>query len=160
MIAMQSIRAYIGLGSNLGNRAATIIQALTMLDEIPGIQVVQISQLIETSPVGGPPDQSNYINGAAELRCSLSAEELLEQLLAIEKQMGRERVQPWGPRTLDLDILLFGNEIIDKPHLKIPHPLMQTRHFVMIPLSQIAPNVVHPVLGSTMRQLQRALEQP
>ena len=98
--------------------------------------------------------------GAAELRCSLSAEELLEQLLAIEKKMGRERVQPWGPRTLDLDILLFGNEIIDKPHLKVPHPLMQTRRFVMIPLSQIAPDVVHPLLGSTMRQIQCALEQP
>ncbi len=158
MIAMQPIRVYIGLGSNLGNRAGTIIQAMCMLDEIPGIQVVQISQLIETQPIGGPPNQADYINGVAELNCSLSADELLEHLLAIEKQMGRERLLPWGPRTLDLDILLFGQIIIDKPHLKVPHPLMQTRSFVMIPLSQIAPDLIHPVLGSTMRQIQCALE--
>ena len=158
MIAMQPIHAYIGLGSNLGDRAKMIIHATMLIDDLPGIQVVKISQLIETSPVGGPPDQNDYLNGVAELICTVSARQLLDQLLKVETQMGRQRKEKWGPRCLDLDLLLFGDEIIDEPHLKVPHPLMQKRGFVMIPLCEIAPDLIHPVLGSTMRQILNMLE--
>jgi 2-amino-4-hydroxy-6-hydroxymethyldihydropteridine diphosphokinase len=158
MIAMQPIHAYIGLGSNLGDRAKTIIRATMLLDDIPGIRVLKISQLIETAPLGGPPDQGDYLNGVAELICSISARQLLEQLLKIETHMGRERKEKWGPRSIDLDLLIFGDEIIDEPHLKVPHPLMQKRSFVMVPFCEIAPELVHPVLGSTMRQILHMLE--
>jgi len=153
VIARRAAVAYIGLGSNLGDRVRMIIQALLKLEEYTGVQVALVSQLIETAPVGGPEDQTDYLNGVAELRCELPAEELLSVLQEVETSLGRERLVKWGPRTIDLDLLLFDEQVIDTADLKVPHPLMHERRFVMEGLAEIAPKVVHPVLGKTMQQI-------
>ena len=150
--------AYIGLGSNVGTRRETIHQALTLLEEFNGISLVKLSSLIETAPVGGPAGQSYYLNGVAEIQCHTSAEMLLEVLHLVEERLGRVRREKWGSRTIDLDILLFGDEIIDTPDLHVPHRLMHTRDFVMLGMAEIAPQVVHPQLGRTMREILRALQ--
>jgi 2-amino-4-hydroxy-6-hydroxymethyldihydropteridine diphosphokinase len=155
---MPSIIAYIGLGSNQGERAATIIQALTLLDDVPRIAIAMVSQLISTAPVGGPPDQPDFLNGAAEIRCAISVDDLFQRLQDIENRLGRTRAEKWGQRYIDLDLLLFGSQIIDTPRLKVPHPLMHQRSFVLTPLVEIAPDLVHPVLGKTMRQILADLE--
>jgi len=148
--------AYIALGSNLGNRLENISQAIRLLDRTPEITIVKISSLIETTPVGGPKGQNNYINGVAEILSQISAEPLLELMQSVETQLGRPAQQDrprWSPRTIDLDLLLFGSEIIDKPRLKVPHPLMHQRRFVMAPLVELAPDLTHPLLGLTMREI-------
>ena len=145
--------AYIGLGSNQGERAQNIIKALKMLDDIAGVTVGLVSQMIETAPVGGPAAQGDYLNSTAQLHCRIDADRLLREMQHIENQLGRLRREKWGPRTIDLDLLLFGSEIIDKPHLKVPHPLMHRRDFVLGPLTEIAPEVMHPVINKTMSQL-------
>ena len=150
--------AYIGLGSNEGDRSTTIIRALSLLDSYQGVTMGVVSQLIETNAVGGPDNQAMFLNGAAELHCQLSAEELLKAMQDIEKQLGRIRKEKWGPRTIDLDLLLFGSEIINKEHLKVPHPLMHERIFVMRPLAQIKPDILHPVLKKTARNILKELE--
>jgi len=158
MIAMALTTAYVGLGSNEGDRMATIFRALDMLDCRGDIIVGLVSQLIETTAQGGPDDQNDYLNGVVELRCTGLAEELLRSLQDIENRLGRERKEKWGPRTIDLDLLLFGVEIIDKPHLQVPHPLMHGRRFVMAGLCEIAPDFVHPVLGKTIGQIWEDLQ--
>ena len=147
--------AYIGLGSNLGNRAEFINKALALLDDLPGIKITAMSSIIETEPFDGPENQRDYLNGVIEISCSLSANDLLTQLQSIENRLGRTRSQKWDSRTIDLDILLFGSEIIhqDSPDLKIPHLQMHHRLFVMIPLTQIAPDLKHPELNLTMKQI-------
>jgi len=146
--------AYIGLGSNLGDRRALLLSALDALDEREGIQLVAVSQLIETEPEG-PPDQGRYLNGAATILTRLSPRELLRAMLEIEANHGRERAEEtrWGPRRLDLDLLMYEDRIIDEPGLTIPHPRLHQRTFVLIPLAQIAPDAVHPVLGETIETL-------
>lgn len=155
---MKPVDVYIALGSNQGDRVGTIIQALTLLEENPGVTVCLVSQMIETEPEGGPPDQTNFLNAAARLQCTLDAETLLKWLQEVEARLGRVRVEKWGPRTIDLDILLYGQNIIDQPHLQVPHPLMHQRSFVLRPLMEIAPRVVHPVLKKNIRQLAQLLE--
>ena len=150
--------AYIGLGTNMGKRREIIHRALALLEELDGITVVKVSSLIETAPLGGPAGQSDYLNGVAEILCRTPAEKLLEMLLSVEDRLGRIRREKWGPRTIDLDILLFGDETIDTPDLQVPHRLMHTRKFVMIPITEIAPEVVHPQLGQTMQEILRALQ--
>jgi 2-amino-4-hydroxy-6-hydroxymethyldihydropteridine diphosphokinase len=145
--------AYIALGSNLGDRRASIEGALTALAEAPGIRLVRTSSIIETAPVGGPGGQGAYLNGVVEVRTSLSAEELLDALQLIENRFGRERSVRWGPRTLDLDLLLYDDAVIESQRLAVPHPRMHERRFVLEPLCDIAPDVVHPVLGCTAREL-------
>src|SRR5437016_4288974 len=108
-----SITAYLALGSNLGDRGANVRQALALLAEHDGIRVARVSSFHETDPVGGPPGQGRYLNAAAELETSLSAPELLRALLEVEKKLGRVRLEKDGPRTLDLDLLLYGQEIVD-----------------------------------------------
>ena len=130
-------RAYIGLGANLGDREATIRAALEALDSENGIDVVAISALRETDPVGVGP-QPRYLNGVAELNTSLRPRALLERLLATEQRFGRTRVPgEHAPRTLDLDLLLYGDEQIDEPGLTVPHPRLHERAFVLEPLAEL-----------------------
>jgi 2-amino-4-hydroxy-6-hydroxymethyldihydropteridine diphosphokinase len=157
---MESITAYIGLGANVGETADTLRRALEMLNRREGIAVWRISQFCKTAPVGGPEDQPPYLNAAAELHTTLPPEELLAVLHDIETALGRDRSRElrWGPRTCDLDILLYGNEDIDQPDLRIPHPRMHERKFVLEPLAQIAPNAVHPTREKTVAQLLAEVE--
>ena len=129
---------FIALGSNLGDRAATIAAALRMLAESESVRVVRRSSLHETDPVGGPPGQGLYLNAAAELETELSPRALLLLCQQIEHTLGRVRSERNGPRTIDLDILLFGGRNIDEPGLIVPHPRMWDREFVLAPLREIA----------------------
>jgi 2-amino-4-hydroxy-6-hydroxymethyldihydropteridine diphosphokinase len=134
-------KAFIGLGANLGDRDATIRAALDALGEEDGIEVVAVSTLRETEPVGVGP-QPLFLNGAAALETRLSARDLLDRLLAIEQRFGRVRVPgEHGPRTLDLDLLLYGDEEIDEPGLTVPHPRLHERAFVLEPLAEIGADV-------------------
>jgi 2-amino-4-hydroxy-6-hydroxymethyldihydropteridine diphosphokinase len=145
--------AYIALGSNLGNREQTLRSALASLDALEHVQVTKVSSLLENPAVGGPLDSPPFLNAAAELRTELDAPALLHQLLQVEQSLGRHRTEKWGPRTIDLDLLLFGGEIIHSQGLVIPHPLMHQRRFVLQPLAEIAPEVIHPSSGKTICQL-------
>jgi 2-amino-4-hydroxy-6-hydroxymethyldihydropteridine diphosphokinase len=150
--------AHVGLGSNLGDRAAAIEGAIGALDRCDGVRVASRSDLFESEPEG-PPGQGPYLNAAVGLRCSLSPRALLETLCDLEAAAGRTRDREgvWGPRTLDLDLLLFGSLVIDEPGLVVPHPRMHLRLFVLDPLCQIAPDAVHPLLGCTVESLRSRL---
>ena len=140
-------RAYVGLGANLGDREETIRAAVRALGEEDGIEVVAVSTLRETEPVGVA-EQPPYLNGAVELETSLTAHELLDRLLAVEQRFGRVRVPgEHGPRTLDLDLLLHGDEVLDEPGLTLPHPRLHERRFVLEPLAELAPTLVVPGRG-------------
>ena len=134
-------RAYVGVGANLGDREATIRAAL---DALPG--VVAVSALRETDPVGVV-DQPLFLNGAAALETELAARELLETLLAVERELGRERGERWGPRTIDLDLLLYGDETIDEPGLTVPHPRLHERRFALEPLLDLDSELTIPGRG-------------
>lgn len=150
----QPVTAAIALGSNLGERRATLESAVRSLTLTPGVEVLRVSSFIETTPVG-PGKQDDYFNAALIARVTLSAHELLDRLQAIEKAHGRDRskTERWGPRTLDLDLILFGDEVIDDPGLRVPHPRLNERAFVLEPLSQIASEMPVPTLGRTVSQL-------
>jgi 2-amino-4-hydroxy-6-hydroxymethyldihydropteridine diphosphokinase len=127
---------YIGIGSNLGDRKTYIEDAIKKLKEIEGIKVKKVSSIYETEPVGGP-KQGQYLNGAIEIETKLEPEELLIKLQEIEKQLGRKRSVKNAPRTIDLDILLYGDKKINEPGLRIPHPRMHEREFVLRPLKEL-----------------------
>jgi len=140
-------RAYVGLGANLGYREPTLRAAVDALAGEAGIEVVAVSTLRETEPVGVG-EQPRFLNGAAELETSLTARELLDRLLAVEQRFGRVRSPgEHGPRTLDLDLLLFGDETIDEPGLTVPHPRLHERRFALEPLAELAPDLVVPGRG-------------
>lgn len=132
--------AFLGLGSNLGDRAATLRAAITALDAAPGVRVTRISSLYETPP-WGPVPQGPYLNACIGVETTLSARALLELGLAIERDHGRERAIRWGPRTLDIDLLLYGSDHVDEDGLIVPHPRMAERAFVLVPLAEIAPEL-------------------
>lgn len=157
MTGSRAVTAYVGVGSNLGDREATIRSAIARLGAHPGIRIVQCSALIETEPVGPP--QPRYLNGALAVETSLEPPWLLAELLRIERELGRVRdpAVRMGPRTLDLDLLLYGDRVIDEPGLTVPHPRMPERAFVLIPLAEIAPNAVNPRCGRTVASLVRDL---
>ena len=155
--AMTSHSVYIALGSNLGDRQANIAQALEQLRAHPQIKVLAVADLIATTAIGGPADSPEYLNGAAHLETTLAPHALLEILLGIEAQLGRIRRQHWEPRLIDLDILFYDQQIIAAADLKVPHPLLHRRRFVLQPLEQLAPDLVHPILGQTITQLLRKL---
>ena len=150
----EPVTAYVGLGSNLGDRRRMLGSALEDLHALDGVEVVAVSDHLETAPQG-PPGQGPYLNAAAGLRCWLEPRPLLNAMHAIEAAHGRKRGGEvrWGPRPLDLDLLLYGDLIIDAPDLVVPHPRLHERLFVLVPLAGIAPDVVHPVLGLTVRSL-------
>ncbi|MBT8148713.1 MAG: 2-amino-4-hydroxy-6-hydroxymethyldihydropteridine diphosphokinase [Gammaproteobacteria bacterium] len=137
------ITSYIGLGSNLDQPAQQLLQAFEQLAELPGSQLCSRSSLYRSAPLG-PAPQDDYINAVAELSTSLPAQQLLIELQAIERRHGRIRNRRWTPRTLDLDILLYGQFVIDEPNLRIPHAEMFQRNFVLCPLLEIAPQLVLP----------------
>ena len=135
-------RAYVGLGANIGDRERTLREAVDALDAEEGIEVAAVSTLRETDPVGVG-EQPRFLNGVAALETSLGARELLDRLLAVEQRFGRVRVPgEHGPRTLDLDLLLYGDETIDEPGLAVPHLRMHERRFVLEPLAELAPGLV------------------
>ena len=140
-------RAFIGLGANLGDRERTLRAAVDALATEAGIEVVAVSKLRETQPVGVG-EQPRFLNGAAELETRLGARELLDRLLVVEKRFGRVRTPgEHGPRTLDLDLLLYGDEVIDEPGLTVPHPRLHERRFVLEPLVELAPGLAVPGRG-------------
>jgi 2-amino-4-hydroxy-6-hydroxymethyldihydropteridine diphosphokinase len=147
------VRAYVGLGSNLGEREATLREALARLAEIDGIAIVAISSFRETDPVGNV-DQPRFVNAAAALETSLGPRELLDSLLELERSLGRDRSREerWGPRTIDLDLLLYGDETVDEPGLEIPHPRLAERAFVLEPLLELDPGLRLPD-GGALRDL-------
>ena len=134
---------FLGLGSNVGDRENQLKEAIRLLDEQSGIKVVKVSSFYETEPVGYV-DQPDFLNLCVEIQTELSPKAVLERGLAIEQQLHRVRKERWGPRTLDIDILLYGDQIIEEQDLTIPHPRMTERAFVLIPLQEIAPNKVEP----------------
>ena len=142
-------RAYVGLGSNLGDREATIRAAVAAL---PG--VVAVSTLRETDPVGKT-DQPRFLNGVAAVETELSARALLDVLLSVERGLGRERRERWGPRTIDLDLLLYGDDTVDEPGLTIPHPSLHERRFALEPLAELDPELVVPGRGQLKDLLAR-----
>ena len=146
-------RVFIGVGSNEGDRLATISSAIKQLGRLPGIAVTQMATILETEPVGGPP-QGPYLNTVVELDTTLAPRELLAALKRLEQACGRvPSAARWAPRPLDLDLLLYGDQVMRETDLVIPHERMHERRFVLEPLAQLAPNLVHPVLKQTIAQL-------
>ena len=149
--------AYVGLGSNLGDRRATLEGAVAELGRSPGVRVLRVSSFHDTDPVGGPP-QPRYLNAVAEVETDFSHVALFGLLQRTERLFGRVRGERWGPRTLDLDLLLYGRDKehflrIGGPGLEVPHPRMHERTFVLAPLCELVPDGRHPVLGRTFSQL-------
>ena len=146
-------RAYVGLGANLGDREATILRAVELLAASPGIEVAGVSTLRETDPVGYE-DQPRFLNGAAALDTELAPRALLERLLAVERELGRVRGEGprFGPRAIDLDLLLYGDEVVDEPGLAVPHPRLAERRFALEPLHELDPSLRLPD-GRAVREL-------
>ncbi len=147
------IKVYIGLGSNLGDPQSQLKKAIIAMNMVPSTSVVKTSSFYRSKPVG-PHDQPDYINAVVELDTELSAPVLLDYLQDIENEQGRERKIKWGARTLDLDILLFGDEIINNDRLQVPHIEMRNRGFVLLPLNEILPDCMIPGVGAVSSLLQ------
>lgn len=151
-------RVFIGVGSNEGDRFKQISTALSAIAATPGIRLLQVAPIIETEPVGGPA-QENYLNTAIEIETAIAPVDLLKALKAIEKKQGRNlNAQRWSARTIDLDILFYGDQVLETPDLVIPHPLMPKRLFVLEPLNELAGDFLHPALKQTVRSLLAQLQ--
>lgn len=143
--------AYIALGSNLGDKEKNLRRALLLLTQ-QGVEVVRVSSFLSTEPYGVT-DQPQFLNAVACVRTSLAPLALLDVLLATELAMGRVRLRHWGERNIDLDLLLYEDVVLDTPRLRLPHPDMQNRDFVLLPLAEIAPELKHPTLQKTIYEL-------
>ncbi|HWP67254.1 MAG TPA: 2-amino-4-hydroxy-6-hydroxymethyldihydropteridine diphosphokinase [Candidatus Limnocylindria bacterium] len=146
-------RAYIGIGSNLGDRKANAQEAIRRIAELPNTRVVRASSFYESEPLGDA--KTWFVNCVIEVETDFGPEALLKRTQAIEEAMGRKRVKGkrWGSRIIDLDLLLWNQEVVQKKNLKIPHPEMHKRRFVLLPLAELAPHVIHPQLGSSISSL-------
>jgi 2-amino-4-hydroxy-6-hydroxymethyldihydropteridine diphosphokinase len=151
-------RAFIGLGANLGDPETQVRRAIAALGNLPRTRLLAASSLYRSAPVGVG-TQPDFINAVAEVETTLSARELLDELLTTEARFGRERPSPGAPRTLDLDLLLYGDQIIEEPRLAVPHPRMHERAFVLMPLAEIAPDIVIPGRGAARALLARVKDQ-
>ena len=153
-------RAFIGIGSNLGDRRANCREAKERIQGLPNTRVVKESSLYESEPHGDA--KTWFGNSVVEVETELGATDLLKKLKAIEETMGRKRVKGkrWGSRIIDLDILFYNNEIIEKRNLKVPHPRLPGRRFVLVPLSELAPQFVHPALNATVSELLATIKDP
>jgi 2-amino-4-hydroxy-6-hydroxymethyldihydropteridine diphosphokinase len=149
--------AYVGLGANLGEPRRQLQEALALLAAVEEVEVLKVSTFYWNPPLG-PPDQPWYVNAVAMLRTRLSPEDLLRVLQHVEAALGRIRGKRWGPRVIDLDLLLYDGEIWAGPYLQLPHPEMHRRAFVLVPLVEIAPEALHPTLHKTARELLAALD--
>jgi len=151
-MALEQTIAYLLLGGNLGDRNKNLELAIQLLNEEAG-KVVSVSSIYETA-AWGKEDQPDFLNQAIALTTNLSALQLLDKALEIEQKLGRIRKEKWGERLIDIDLILFGDEVINmEGKLQIPHPHMQNRRFVMQPLAEIAPDIIHPILGKTISEL-------
>lgn len=146
-------RVHIGIGSNLGDRKANGAEAMERVSQLPDTKIVRASSLYESEPLGDA--KTWFVNSVIEIETELQPEPLLKQLKAIEEAMGRKRVKgkKWGSRIIDLDILMFDQDVVAKKTLKIPHPEMHKRRFVLLPLAELAPHVIHPKLGQSVSTL-------
>lgn len=149
-------RAFIGAGANLGEPIRQIRRAREELEKIPGARLLAASSLYRAQPVG-PVAQPPFINAVFALECRMSPSELLALLLGVEQKLGRARKERWGPRVIDLDLLLHGEAVISEPGLKVPHPRLPGRRFALAPLAEVAPDLVHPVLEKSVSELLAAL---
>ena len=147
---------YIGIGSNMGDPRGNCLDAIERIGRIENCRIISVSALYLTKPVGDR-GQEWYTNCVVSISTGLPAHDLLKRLLGIEAEMGRVRTVRWGPRIIDLDILLYGQDMINDEELKVPHPMMHLRRFVMAPMSDIGKDLIHPVLGKTMIELLREL---
>jgi 2-amino-4-hydroxy-6-hydroxymethyldihydropteridine diphosphokinase len=149
----------ISLGANLGDRRENLERAVDLLAKTPGVALVAQSQWLATRPVGDPPGQEEFLNGAVRLSTSLGPAGVLAVLQQIEAQLGRRREAPWGPRTIDLDLLLFGDQTLETSALAVPHPRMAFRRFVLAPAAEIAADMAHPTTGLTVGELALRLDE-
>lgn len=150
-------RVFVGIGSNLGDREFLIRNAVEGLRAMPRTSVLRVSSLYDTDPVGEV-EQATFLNAVAWLETELAPRELLWHLLLIEKRMGRVRAQRWGPRSIDLDLLFFGDTNLDEPDLKVPHPEAHRRAFVLYPLQELDPDFLHPVTSEHIRKMIKRLD--
>lgn len=151
--------AYVSIGTNLGDRAAQLDFAVRAIGALADTRVDALSPIFETDPVG-PPPQGAYLNAVVRVATELAPRALLDALLAIERDAGRERGVRNAARTLDLDVLLYGDEIVDEPGLVVPHPRLAERAFILEPLAALAPDVVHPLLGESIASLAQRVRDP
>jgi|SRR5687767_11077985 2-amino-4-hydroxy-6-hydroxymethyldihydropteridine diphosphokinase len=151
-------RAYIGIGSNLGDRRANTLESIKRVADLPNTRIVRASSLYESEPLGDA--KTWFVNSVIEVETDIMPDAMLKRLQAIEEDMGRKRVtgKRWGSRIIDLDILLWNQEVIKKKTLKVPHPEMHKRRFVLLPLAELAPQVIHPQLGSSVSALLATVE--
>ena len=149
------IDAFVGLGSNLGDRLANLASAVGLLSREPGFALRKVSLAYESEPIGPP--QPRYLNAVVRIGTLLAPRATLQRLQAVEEQMGRIRRERWGSREIDLDLLLFGDRLVEETGLRIPHPLLHGRAFALVPLAEIAPEAVHPATGLTVRELRDRL---
>ncbi|MBW2474790.1 MAG: 2-amino-4-hydroxy-6-hydroxymethyldihydropteridine diphosphokinase [Deltaproteobacteria bacterium] len=145
--------AYLGLGSNLGNRMAFLRSGRDTLVDQSGIVLIRAAGVYETEAVGGPPENPLFLNTVLQIETSLEPQQLLATCMAVEDEFGRSRPVRWSPRTLDIDILFYADQVISEENLITPHPRLQERAFVLAPLREIAPDLRHPVLGQTITAL-------